>query len=400
VDGRSKEVITEVPDNAFFLAYPRIDGAYGIRNHLAIISTVACANVVAERIAQKVEGVACTHPYGCDQLGEDAVLTLRVLMATGLHPNVGAVLVVGLGCEEISAQELAHSLSIKDKPALYLLIQDEGGTSKAVESGVRLALELKAHMPTENNRKLVPLENLIIGLECGGSDYTSGLAANPAVGIAADLLVDHGATVIFGESTEILGAEHILAARSSSHKVSEFIFNKVTAIEDAARLMKVDIRGAQPSPGNIEGGLSSIEEKSLGGICKSGSRQISGVLEFAETPRLRGLHFMDTPGNDLACTCGLVSGGAHLVLFTTGRGTPMGFATAPVLKITANKKIALRMGENIDLDLSEVLEGTIDLYQAGKMILKKILETANGGLVAAEKVGHFEYGFHRIGPTL
>lgn len=390
----------EVSDNEFFLAYPRSAGAYGIRNHLAILSTVACANVVAERIAREVGGVACTHPYGCDQLGEDAALTVRVLTATGYHPNVGAVLVVGLGCEEISAQELAHSISLKDKPARSLLIQDEGGTSKAVETGVRIALELKALMPTVKDRQLVPLENLIVGLECGGSDYTSGLAANPAVGIAADCLVDQGATIIFGESTEILGAEHILVARSGSAKVSEFILKKVTAIEDAARQMKVDIRGAQPSPGNIEGGLSSIEEKSLGAICKSGSRPISGVLEYAERPTLRGLHFMDTPGNDLACTCGLVSGGAHLVLFTTGRGTPMGFATAPVLKITANKKMASLMSENIDLDLSGVLDGSLTGTQAGKRILQKILETANGGMVAAEKAGHLEYGFHRIGPTL
>jgi len=381
--------------------FRRSNGSIGIRNHLAVISTVACANVVAEAIAARIpEAVACTHPYGCDQLGEDLVLTIKTLVNIGKHPNVGAVLVVGLGCEEIIADDLAKQIAVDGKPVEFIVIQDEGGTTKSIDKGVECCSRAKARVQKESEKVLVKPDELIIGVACGGSDYTSGIAANPAVGAAADLLVDLGAKVIFGETSELLGAEHIIVKRTVSLEDENFILNKVQNVEDAARRMRVDIRGAQPSPGNIAGGLSSIEEKSLGAICKSGSRQIVSTLEFGSHPIIPGLSFMDTPGNDIVNICGLVAGGAHMILFTTGRGTPMGFATAPVMKITANSKTAQKMAENIDIDVSSILAGNMSINEAGELMLDRILAVAEGQLVMAEKLGHCEFGLHRIGPTL
>ena len=388
-------------DNQGLKMFARKNGSYGIRNHLVIISTVACANVVAEAISRRVpESIVCTHPYGCDQLGKDAELTFQILLSSGVHPNVGAALVVGLGCEEIDAEVLAERIQESKKPSNSVIIQKAGGTSKAIEQGVLYCQDLMKQMWKSVERVDVSIEKLVVGLECGGSDYSSGIGANPAVGVCSDLLVSLGARVIFGETTELLGAEHILAKKAASEQVKSFILNKVHEVEQSAKRMNVDIRGAQPSPGNIDGGLSSIEEKSLGGICKAGTSPIVGCVEFGLEPKCKGLSFMDTPGNDLPCTCGLVTGGAHIVLFTTGRGTPMGFAFAPVIKITANQITANRMAENTDIDISAILENKLSVTDAGKVILEHIIKVASGELVAAEKLGHCEFGFHRIGPTL
>ena len=390
-----------MPDNPPRInAYRRSDGSVGIRNHLAVISTVACANVVAEKIAQEVEAaVACTHPYGCDQLGADVRLTFRTLSSIGKHPNVGAVLVVGLGCEEIDAQELAEEIAKSTKPVEFMNIQETGGTAAAVYSGAAICQKLVNELK-ETGPALVDRQELIIGLECGGSDYTSGIASNPAVGIVTDMITAYGGKVIFGETTELMGAEQILLERVASAADRKYMLDKISAIEWEATKMKVDIRGAQPSPGNIAGGISTIEEKSLGAICKTGKSPIVSAVDFGAAPTVPGLTFMDTPGNDLLCTCGLVAGGANLVLFTTGRGTPMGFPTAPVVKITANQVTARKMRENIDVDVSAILSGTISVEEAGQMIYQAMLDTAGGRLVAAELHGHREFGIPRIGPTL
>jgi len=381
--------------------YGRKNGMIGIRNHLAVISTVFCANHVAESIVRQVpEAVAITHHFGCGQLGKDAEQTLRVLTNMGKHPNVGAVLVVGLGCEQIGAHDLAVEIASTQKPVKTSVIQDEGGTSATIEKGVTCCRQLIKGMQEDVDRISASCSELVVGLECGGSDFTSGIASNPAVGIVADLFTDVGARVIFGETAEALGAEHILAERAVNKKVKAFIFNKVAATEKLAEDMHVDMRGSQPSPGNIAGGLSTIAEKSLGAICKSGNRPIVDVLEYAEPAGKAGLSFMDCPGQDLASICGIVAGGAHAVLFTTGRGTPLGFAIAPVVKISANSEAVKKMAENIDIDLSGILTGDMNLDDAGRIIAAKVLEVAGGKLSKAEKLGHREFGFHSIGPTL
>lgn len=381
--------------------YERKNGMIGIRNHLAVISTVVCANHVVESIVRKVpEAVAIMHHSGCAQLGEDAKQTLRVLTNIGKHPNVGAVLVVGLGCEQISAHDLAGEIASTSKPVQACVIQEKGGTSTTIEKGVAYCRQLIKRMPEDADRISAPCSELVVGLECGGSDFTSGMASNPAVGIVADRFVDMGAKVVFGETAEALGAEHILAQRAVNNKVKSFILNKVAATEKAAEDMHVDMRGSQPSPGNIAGGLSTIAEKSLGAICKSGNRPIVDGLAYAELVRKTGLSFMDCPGQDLASICGIVAGGAHAVLFTTGRGTPLGFAIAPVLKISANSEAVRKMAENIDIDISGVLAGDISLDEAAYIITAQVLEVAGGKLTQAEKLGHREFGFHSIGPTL
>ena len=381
--------------------YGRKNGMIGIRNHLAVISTVFCANHVAESIVRQVpEAVAITHHFGCGQLGKDAKQTLRVLTNIGKHPNVGAVLIVGLGCEQINAHDLSVEIACTQKTVKTFVIQDEGGTSATIEKGVSCCRQFIKGMQEDVDRISVSCSELVVGLECGGSDFTSGIASNPAVGIVADFFTDVGARVIFGETAEALGAEHILAERAVNKKVKAFILNKVAATEKLAEDMHVDMQGSQPSPGNIAGGLSTIAEKSLGAICKSGNRPIVDVLEYAEPAGKAGLSFMDCPGQDLVSICGIIAGGAHAVLFTTGRGTPLGFAIAPVLKVSANSETVRKMAENIDMDISDVLTGDMSLDDAGRIIAAKVLEVAGGKLTKAEKLGHREFGFHSIGLTL
>ena len=380
--------------------YPRENGAAGVRNRIAVISTVACANHVAEEIAARVPlADAYTHAYGCDQLGEDLTLSFRCLAAMGAHPNNGAALVVGLGCEEIDAEQLCGEIAKENPRCAFLTIQEEGGTTRSVRKGVeiaeRFARELAAMERTE-----MPLSRLTVGLECGGSDFTSGLAANPALGKLAERLCAAGGKVLFGETAELMGAEGVLEQRCARREDYLWICDRIRRVEQVALDMKVDLRGTQPSPGNIQGGLTTIEEKSLGGVCKIGASPIVGVLDFARPARVPGVSFMDTPGNDLACALGLCAGGAQVILFTTGRGTPMGFAAAPMVKITANGALAAHMAENIDVDLSGIISRTLSLSDGGDRLFDTLLRVAEGEETASERLGHREFGLYRISPIL
>jgi len=381
------------------MVYERAGGKVGIRNAVGVISTVACANHVASLIAKEKNAVEFTHPYGCDQLGEDLTLSFETLARIGSHPNIGGVVVVGLGCEEIDAFALAGRIKESQKPVFALRIQDEGGTLKAAKKGRELVRRINEELNTQKRRE-ADLSELIVGLECGGSDYTSGIASNPALGEACDMLVNAGARAVFGETTELMGTEHILRKKCADEKTADFIDARVAAIEKVATDLKVDLRGTQPSPGNIEGGLTTIEEKSLGGVCKIGSTPIRDGIPFGRPITARGVTFMDTPGNDLACTLGLMSGGAHLVVFTTGRGTPMGFAGLPVIKVTANELMAEKMADNTDIDLSPILRDEMTIKEGGALILKCIAATASGKKTKSEKLGHREFSLYRISPIL
>jgi altronate dehydratase large subunit len=380
--------------------YQRENGDAGIRNRIAVISTVGCANHVAEQIASQVDlADAYTHAYGCDQLGEDLTLSFHCLARMGAHPNVGAALVVGLGCEEIDAEELCREISKRQPRCAYLIIQEEGGTSKSIEKGVEIlqgfAAELEAMERTE-----VPLSALTVGLECGGSDFTSGLAANPALGKMAERLVAAGCKVVFGETTELMGAESVLETLCAKREHYEWICGRIRRIEQVAKDMKVDLRGTQPSPGNIRGGLTTIEEKSLGAVCKIGSLPIVDVLDFAEPAKTPGVSFMDTPGNDLACTLGLSAAGAQIIFFTTGRSSPMGFAASPVVKLTGNRVMAEKMAENMDADLSGIVDRTMSVREGGDLLFDLLMETAEGRETASERLGHREFALYRISPIL
>lgn len=380
--------------------FKRENGSFGVRNRIAVIPTVACVNHVAQLIASAVDiAYAYTHPYGCDQQGYDRDLSYRCLERMGAHPNNGAILVVGLGCEEILPHNLYSSIKSQQPNTELIAMQETGGTEKCVEMGIEICKRFAEEL-SKQQRISVDISNLTVGVECGGSDFTSGIASNPAVGIFTEKLTALGGKVVFGETTELMGAEKIIKGNCTSEEVYNFIVEKIKKVEDIAISMKIDLRGTQPSPGNIDGGLSTIEEKSLGGICKIGKAQIVAGLEFGEIATQNGVSFVDTPGNDLACSLGLCCAGAQMILFTTGRGTPMGFAAAPVIKITANRKMYQMMNENFDINLSSVVEGEVSLASGGEEVFQKIVSVADGELSAAEKLDHREFSLYRVSPIL
>lgn len=380
--------------------YRRENGKVGIRNHLLILPTVVCANQVCSRIQQKVpESVAIPHQHGCSQVGADKERTHKVLVGMGKNPNVGAVLIVSLGCEVINAAQVKAEIEATGKPVSWIDIQGEGGSIKSIQKGIDEAnklLQKIAAAPRED----VLVSELIVGVKCGGSDFTSGLCSNPALGKAADILLHEGGTIVMGETTEIIGAEHLVAAKAVNQQVREKLFLCVKQFEHEVERMGVDMRGGNPSPGNIAGGLSSIEEKSLGCISKAGSAPLQDVIDFADEIPASGYYFMDSPGNDIECVSGMAAAGVHLVCFTTGRGTPTGNPIVPVIKITGNEITAKRMADNMDIDTSSVLKGKQTLDESGQKIYEVIIDVANGQETKAEILGHQEFSISRIGISL
>lgn len=382
------------------MGYRRPNGDVGIRNHLLIIPTVICANQVCSRINQMVaDTVAIPHQHGCSQIGADKERTFEVLAGTGKNPNVGGVIIISLGCEVIDPSELADAIRPTGKLVEVFDIQSVGGSVKAIQHGAELAKKMRAQLDAMQPEP-IPFSELIIGVKCGGSDATSGLASNPALGAAADTLIQQGGGVVIGETTEIIGAEHVLASRCATPETEKQLYHIVDRFEKEVERMGADMRGGNPSPGNIAGGLTTIEEKSLGCISKCGTAPIKGIVEYAEQLPKHGLYFMDSPGNDIECVSGMAAGGAHLVCFTTGRGTPTGSAVIPVIKITGNKRMFERMSDNMDVDVSNMLEGTLSLEDAGNIIWDEIKAVANGKLTKAEVLGHTEFSINRIGPSL
>jgi len=385
-----------------FLGYPRLDGRVGVRNHVLVVPTVICSAVVAERIAAAIApmGTALPHLAGCGQLGPDMTLTHETLAAYCGHPNVGAVIVVALGCEQVIAQRLADAARAAGKPAQTIAIQAEGGTVRATARGMDIARTLAADI-ARAERRPYPVSSLIVSVKCGGSDFTSGLASNPVVGRVADRLVDAGGAVVLGEIAEIMGAEHLLAARASTADAAAHLLRVVRRTETEAMALGLDIRGTQPSPGNIRGGLSTIEEKSLGAVHKAGERtRLEDVVGYAAPIAKRGLTVMDTPGLDVESVTGMVGGGAQVVLFTTGLGTPTGNPIAPVIKITGNARTAQTMADNIDVDVSGVMTNVESIDAAADRLLTALVDVASGRETVAERLGHREFAIHRRNPTI
>ncbi|MED3689419.1 UxaA family hydrolase [Peribacillus butanolivorans] len=381
--------------------YRRSNGKFGIRNHLLIIPTVICANHVANRIQQAVpDSVAIPHQHGCSQIGDDKERTHRLLGGMGKNPNVGAVLLISLGCEVIDAKVLKQEIEEETgKPVEWLDIQDAGGTIKAIQKGSELAKSLFKEIEKVPQVD-VPISELILGVKCGGSDATSGLCSNPALGKTADQLLNQGGTIVMGETTEIIGAEHIVAQKAVSEEVANKLYAYVNKFEKEVERIGADMRGGNPSPGNIEGGLSTIEEKSLGCISKAGTAPLNDVLSFAEEIPGNGYYFMDSPGNDIECVSGMAAAGVHMVCFTTGRGTPTGNPIIPVIKITGNEYTAIKMIDNIDIDTSPVMKGKETTEEAGNRIFETVLKTAQGELTKAEILGHQEFSISRISISL
>ncbi len=382
--------------------FPRTDGSYGTRNHVLVLPSVSCANQVCRRIADSVDGVvAAPHNTGC-ALCEKAIFTgtLDILAGLGMNPNVHSVLVVGLGCETVSSDELADAISRSGKTVYRLSIQDMG-TIETVEKGIGIVKKLVAEA-SKIKRKATDLSTLVVGVECGGSDWTSGVISNPAVGIASDIIVNGGGTVILGETTEMVGAEHILVSRAINKDVGRRIMEIVRRYEDEAIEVGCDIYGSNPSKGNIEGGLSTIEEKALGAIKKGGSTPVMEVVEYGVKPSKKGLVIMDTPGYDLPSITGMAAGGANIIVFTTGRGSPVGLQIAPTIKVTGNPETFNKMSSDIDVNLGDALVGDEDIIisELGKKVLETILEVASGRGTKSEILGYNELYVWRRGADL
>ncbi|MDD1773708.1 MAG: UxaA family hydrolase [Methanomassiliicoccales archaeon] len=383
----------------FFLGYERSHGV-GTRNHVAILPSVVCANEVARKIEERVENTrAFLHHQGCIQMGKDLEQTHRSLVGFGSNSNCHSVLVVSLGCEAIDAQRLADEISKSGKHVELVTIQKSGGTRKSIEKGVQIARTM-AREASSQHRKEFGVSELTVGIKCGASDTTSGIASNPAVGHAADLIVDSGGRVIFGETTEIFGAEHILARRAISKEVASKVYDIADRMEREGMRMGVDIRGSQPTPGNIRGGLSSIEEKSLGAILKAGTSPLRQVIEYAERTNLKGLILMDSPGREVEVVSGFMASGAQIVVFSTGLGAPFGLPVVPVMKVTGNPRTAEELEDDIDVDVSGIISAGENVTEAGERVYEEILSVASGKDVKAEISGFRFVDIWRIGPTL
>lgn len=386
--------------NDTFLGFPRAKGPPGVRNHVLLLPSVVCSAHVARRAAEAVKGaVFVDNQVGCSQVGRDRDLTASVLAGIGSNPNVWGVVVVGLGCEGVPAEELAEAISSQNKPVRLVSIQERGGTIRAIEAAVQYAQEMTSKA-SRQEREQCALAELTLGTECGGSDAWSGVTANPVIGRAADLLVQQGGTVILSETTELIGAEHALAARARNKLVATDLVAMVEAMEQRLVAYGADIRGGNPTPGNIAGGITTLEEKSLGCIHKGGTSVVQEVVGYGVRPTRRGLVVMDTPGQDVESNTGMLAGGAQVIVFSTGRGSPVGSPIAPVIKVSTNTALFERMRDDMDFDAGVVLSGGMTVGEAGDRLFELILQVASGRQTCSEHLGHTEFAIHRIGPTV
>lgn len=394
-------------DRGTFMGYARPDGRVGTRNYIAIISSVNCSATVSKAVAHHfttpgmmenypgVDGViALTHGGGCafNTKAEGYDYLARTISGYATHPNVGGVLMIGLGCETNHIPSLMEKEGLAESDRLRTMtIQAVGGTRRTVEAGIRAVEEM---MPIVGAAKRTPQSaaHLSLALECGGSDGYSGISANPGLGFAADLLVRHGGTVILSETPEIYGAEHLLTRRAASPAVAEKLLQRIEWWRDYTRRNNAEMDN-NPSHGNKQGGLTTILEKSLGAVAKGGMSRLNAVYEYAENVTEHGLVFMDTPGYDPVAVTGQVAGGANLIAFTTGRGSVSGFKPAPSLKLASNSEMYRHMSEDMDIDCGTVVTGAETIDALGHRIFALMLATASGLPTRSEELGYGDNEF-------
>jgi len=372
-----------------FYGFERPDGTVGVRNHLLVLAPIDCSYEPAKKIAAQVEGaVAVTQHHGC-RLDE---MVANTLIGIGRNPNVAGVLLVGLGCETLTCEVLAEGIKPSGKPVETIVCQRDGGTLQTIEKGTRI-LQRMVQDVAELKREPFPVSELTLAVECGGSDATSGLAANPATGVAADMSVDEGGTVIFSEPQEMTGTQYVLAKRAVNDQVADAIHEMIGRQERRMKAMGVDSR--YMSKGNIDGGLTTIEEKSLGAIRKGGTRPIQGVLENSrrrlEMPNHKGLWLQDGAGLDVPSVTHMLAAGAQVVTFTTGRGSTTGHAVAPVIKITGNPETFRNMEDNMDINAGTILDGSESLHSVSERIFNMVVEVASGRKTKAEALGYQDF---------
>lgn len=393
----------ETSEPVCFQGYRRPDGKVGVRNEIWIVPTVGCVNSVAKAIekkAQKYVGgtvediIAFNHPYGCSQMGEDQENTRKVLADLIQHPNAGGVLVLGLGCENSNIDVLMPYIGEYDKNRVKFLVSQEADDE--VETALHLIEELADYVG-QFKREAIPASELIIGMKCGGSDGLSGITANPTVGKFSDLLVAQGGTTILTEVPEMFGAETILMNRCAN----EELFDKtVCLINDFKNYFTSHNQTIyeNPSPGNKKGGISTLEDKSLGCTQKSGSSEVKGVLSYGERVSTKGLNLLSAPGNDLVASTALAASGAHIVLFTTGRGTPFA-SPVPTVKISSNSALNAKKNNWIDFNAGRMVEDT-PLEELGQQLFDYVIRVASGEQVKAEKAGFHDMAIFKQGVTL
>ncbi len=381
--------------------YRREDGKFGLRNKVIIIPSVHCANKVCENIAKKCQGaVYINHQHGCSQLEFDALQTRDVLIGHGTNANVYGVLIVGLGCEVIQAKIVAEKIkeATPYKKVEYLVIQECGGTQNTLQKGIKI-VQAMLDEATKVLKSEGDFSDLILGTECGGSDSYSGLSANPALGSLSDFVIDEGGSVILAETTELIGCEAILAKRAKDDEVAKKVYEKILGFENLIKSFHSDIRGANPSPGNIAGGLSSIEEKSLGCVYKAGTKTLIDVIDYAKPVIFKGLTFMNTPGNDIEQLSAMVAGGANICVFTTGRGTPTGSAIVPTIKMSSNTFCYENMQDCIDINAGSIIDGIKTKEDVKDELIDLIVKVSQGQLVKAEVNEQNDFSVWRLATT-
>ncbi len=393
-----------------FLGYPRQDGRAGTRNYIAVVAASNCAAHTAELIAasfadeklpDNIDGIAVfPHGEGCGHsIGPDTVQLQRTLSGVMDHPNVGAAVILGLGCEVNQIEHYLGPNAPKSGRLVGLTLQQSGGTRATVEATRKAIHEL---MESLSGGKRVPVSasKIQLGLNCGGSDSFSGITANPALGYCSDLLARIGACAVLAETTEVFGAEHLLVKRARSRAVAEKLLEFIAAYKVYLNRFEGSNMNDNPSPGNKEGGLTNILEKSLGAVAKAGTSQMNEVVDYAERINGPGFVMMNTPGYDPASLAGLAAGGVNLICFTTGRGSAIGFPTIPVIKVATNSATYRRMMDNMDINAGRIADGEATIQQIGQEIFDMVLRVASGERTCAERLGHHEFVPWRIGPVL
>lgn len=365
-----------------FLGYERPDGATGIRNYVAVIPSVACANGVVSAIARAVpDAVPLYHAHGCGR-GVEAMMHSNVLANLGKHPNVVAVLVVGLGCEVIKAESLAGAIAASKKPVDYFNIQETGGTKKSTARGIEIVRRMLTDA-ARLERRPFPLDRIIMGLQCGGSDAFSGVTANPSVGLVSDWLVDQGGTVILTEDTEMIGTSHILERRACNQEVAGKISKVIADAEQLTHDLLGPLAPFVISPGNMDGGMTSIREKSLGCIVKAGSRPVNEVIGYGEIPTRKGVIILDGPGYDMESMTGVAAAGSQIMVFTTGRGNPIGYPIVPVIKVASTSRMYEQMADDMDINAGVILDG-VPMQDVGQRLTEMLKLVLDGKLTKAE----------------
>jgi (2R)-sulfolactate sulfo-lyase subunit beta len=377
--------------------YRRENGTVGVRNHVVILPVDDISNAACEAVARHIEGtLALPHSYGRLQYGKDLELHFRTMIGTGSNPNVAAAVIIGI--EENWTKRVADGIAKTGKPVASFSIEGSGD----LETVRRASWKAKEFVQwaSELRREAVELKDLTVSIKCGESDTTTGLGSCPTVGTAVDLLVDEGASVFFGETSELTGGEHLIAERMATPELREKFEETYDAYVSGIESRGVDLLGSQPTQGNVAGGLSTIEEKALGNIEKTGSREVIGVLEPAEAPQDGpGLYFMDSSSAAAEHVTLMAAGGAVVHMFPTGQGNVVGNPIIPVIKVTANPNTASSMAEHIDVDVSGLLSREITLPEAGELLMDNLRRTVNGRVTSAEALGHREFSMTRLYPS-